>query len=245
MNKILIANGCSFTAGQDLDPNNINQCGEKAWPRWVADHFKYNWVNMAVGSSGNEQISRSTILVISNLIELDKFNPEDIVVCILWSGFARHEYWCEDNGCHRSLSLSSKVFGKFSYKIRKYIEACSLMQPDNYSNYKNLYYIYTLAKFLESYKIKYYFGNAIRPFIKPEQFSGHPNLVNEYKNLVHLYGSRKETHLGFYENEHTYKHILKDFPNTADGVHWDVTGHIEYANRFIKHMQEVDGRVGN
>jgi hypothetical protein len=245
MNKILIANGCSFTAGHGIDPNNVEECKEAAWPRWVADHYNYNWVNMAIGGSGNEQISRTTIITLSNLIEIDKVNPEDIIVCILWSGFDRYEYWSNKQGIHRSVSLNSKVLGSFSYEAKKYVEARSIMEPDNYSNYKNLYYIYTLAKFLDSYKIKYYFGNAIREFTQLHEFEAHPNLINEYSNLLNLYGNRKYSHLGFFDKDKVYKYILKDMPRTPDGFHWQIDGQKKYAMHFIEHMEQVDDRMGN
>ena len=245
MSKILIANGCSFTAGHGIDPNNFEECKEAAWPRWVADHYNYNWANMAVGSSGNEQISRSTIITISNLIEVDNFNPEDIVVCILWSGFDRYEYWSNEQGRHFSLSLNHKALGSFEYEAKKYVEAKSVIEPYDYSNYKNLYYIYTLAKFLESYKIKYYFANAISEFTQLEKFESHPQLKTEYSNLLNLYGNRKNNHLGFFDKEKLYTRILKDMPRTPDGSHWDVDGQKKYAMHFIENMEHVNVNSGD
>jgi hypothetical protein len=245
MSKILIANGCSFTAGHGIDPNNFEECREAAWPRWVADHYNYNWVNMAVGSSGNEQMSRSTIITISNLIEVDKCNPEDIIVCILWSGFNRYEYWSNQQGHHFSLSLNHKKLGSFEYEAKKYVEAKSVIEPDNYSNYKNLYYIYTLAKFLESYNIKYYFANAINEFTQLHEFEGHPNLKHEYSNLLNLYGNRKENHLGFFDKHKLYDNILKDMPRTIDGSHWGIDGQKKYAMHFIENMEIVNANSGH
>jgi hypothetical protein len=246
--KILIANGCSHTAGSDIDPENKFKCPESAWPRWVADHYNIPYLNIAAGSSGNEQICRSSIISISNIIENEKlYETSDIIVCILWSGFDRYEYWSNYQGCHRSMSLTStyKVSGDFLYEVGKYIESRSLIEPESYSNYKNLYHMYVLAKFLESYNIKYYFGNALKHFTPVSEFKAHVNLKYEYSNLLELYGNRKQNHLGFFDEDNTYKYILRDMPHTPDGVHWGIEGQQFYANHFIKHMEEVDGRMGN
>ena len=130
--KILIAGGDSHTAGQDIDKNNINNCPQLAWPRWVADHYNISWANLGMGSSGNEQISRTVITCVSRLIEIDKIDPKDIIVCIAWSGFDRYEYWDTQNGMHRSLSLSSAVFSNFPSDLKRYVEVRSMIDPPNY-----------------------------------------------------------------------------------------------------------------
>lgn len=241
--KILLANGCSHTAGSDIDPDNMRSCAEQAWPRWVADHYKIPYVNIAEGGSGNEQISRSTILTISNLIDIDKVNPKDLIVTICWSGFDRYEYWSEDHQQIRSFALSSV---KSPYNpgelVKKYIEYRSLVEPENYSNYKNLYYIYNTAKFLELNNIKYYFSSALNSFIPPAQLESGSKIKEMYQNILNLYGKRIDNHLGFFDNRKTFRTYLQDVPRSEYGMgtHWGTEGQQKYANFFIEHMESIN-----
>jgi hypothetical protein len=248
--KLLLANGCSHTAGSDIDSNNLSRCVESAWPRWVADHYGIKFLNIAEPGSGNEQISRSTIMMVSNLIEFEKILPEDLSVCIAWSGFDRYEYWSDKHDQFKSYTINMVSDAKRKYNpgddVRKYIEYRTLIETSDYSQYKNLYYIYTTAKILDSYNLKYYFSNTYQTFQYPQQLKQSENLTNIYVNMLNLYGNRLENHLGFFDAEKTLKNILKNIPNSPYGFgHWGEDGQKEYAKHFIKHMEEVDGRMGN
>lgn len=241
--KLFLANGCSNTAGTDIDPNNLVKCPEEAWPRWVADHYKSPYVNIAEPGSGNETISRSTITTVSNIIEMDKFPANNLVVLISWSGFDRYEYWDSEKQDHRSHALSStSVVKKPNKLVTDYINLRSLMEPDDYSNYKNLFYIYTTAKILESYGVQYYFSNCLNPFTLPEKLNLSGNLSGLYKNALDLYGSRMEKHLGFWKDCDTFQSVLQHIPRSPYGnkYHWGREGQQFYAEHFIKHMESVN-----
>jgi hypothetical protein len=241
--KLLLANGCSHTAGSDIDPENMRYCAEKAWPRYVADHFKIPYVNIAEGGSGNEQINRSTILTISNLIDIDEFDPKNLIVNILWSGFDRYEYWSDQHQQIRSFALSST---RSPYNpgeiVKKYIEYRSLVEPEHYSFYKNLYYIYNTAKFLESYGIKYYFACGLNSFQHPSEIQNGIKLKEMYCNLLELYGDRIDKHLAFFDNSKSFRTYLQDVPRSKYGMgtHWDDIGQQKYAEFFIKHIESID-----
>jgi hypothetical protein len=239
--KILLANGCSNTAGTDIDPNNLQKCGEEAWPRWVAEHYNIPYVNIAEVGSGNEQISKSTIITVSNLIEIDKFSHDDLTVAICWSGFDRYEYWDSDKNKHKSFSLSStSVVNKPKDIVKKYIEIRSLMEPQDYSNYKNLYYMYTTARVLESYGIKYYFSNCLNSFEHPDRLKTTDEIMEIYTNLLNLYGSRIEKQMGFWNTNELFTSLLDKTPRSpyGNGYHWGREGQQLYATKFIEHMEK-------
>jgi hypothetical protein len=246
--KLLIANGCSNTAGSDIDPNNLRYCAEKAWPRWVADHFGWDQMNIAQGGSGNEQISRSTIITIANLIEKQNKNPEDIVVTVCWSGFDRYEFWDVKENLHKSFALSSTHTPYVPEPmVKQYIELRSLIEPEYYGNYKNLYYMYTLTKFLESYGIEYYFANCLKSFVRPKDFKGPNNLRGEYFNLLDLYGrNRIERHLGFFDVDKTFLKYLQGTPKSplGFGMHWGEEGQKKYAKFFVDHIERLSKTPG-
>lgn len=242
--KILLANGCSHTAGVDIDPNKLHRCPELTWPRWVSDHYGYQYVNIAMGGAGNEQISRSTIVAIGNMIELEKKDPKDIVVAICWSGFNRYEYWHAEDQKHKSFSLNIAKSPYTPEEIYlKYIQARSMVETEDYANYKNLYYMHTLAKVLESYGVEYYFANCLQTFTQPRDFKGSNNLRSEYYNLLELYGNKIPKHLAFFEKEKTFFEHLQGTPKSPHGLgmHWGEEGQKKYAELFIKHIETHGG----
>jgi hypothetical protein len=256
--KFLLANGCSHTAGADIIPPGGFKAGQEAgdpdeaWPRWVARHFNIFNVNIAKSGSGNEQISRSTIMYVSEMLEFKKVDPKDFMVCIMWSGFDRYEYWCPDKQAHRSGNLSMTVFAenfrqylhshRMSKLVREYITYRSLIETEQYSNYKNLYHMYITATFLESKGIEYYFSNGVNRFTSINKIKEN-NLKKLYSDMLSLYGgNRIRRHLGFDDRSLVFSEFLKNkgIPYSPHGnkSHWGTDGQKEYAKLFIKHIED-------
>jgi hypothetical protein len=243
--KILFANGDSNTIGAELNPHNIYQDPQNAWPRWLSDKYNIPYVNIAVGGSGNEQICRSTITYISAMIELDNYKPEDIFVVILWTSFNRYEYWSYDERSHRSNSINSTHDPKGN--VRKYVEYKTLIESDPYMQYKNLYYIYNTAKFLESYGIKYFFANSLKTFMTPDEFDESEEQIEmkiEYRILYEIYSKRISEHLAFHNKEDLFRDYL-----TAKGCaltdlgfkkHFSIEGQQAYAE-FLNKKINITG----
>lgn len=245
--KLLIANGCSHTAGTEIDPDNLKFCHDKVWPKFVADHHKMGYINIAEPGAGNEQISRSTILFLADLIENKRVDPSTLVVTILWSGFDRYEYWSEQFKSIKSFALTT-VFGfNPGETVKKYIEYRSLVEPKEYSYYKNLYYIYNTAQFLESYGIKYYFACGLNSFAHPSQLQ-QQEIKEIYCKMLDIYGSlRIDNHLAFFDNNEAFRSYLQSTPRSPYGgnTHWGEEGQKKYAELFIKHMEKVDADSRN
>lgn len=77
--KLLIASGCSYTA------NNGN------WPGPLSNLLNCNLVNYGVPSVGNGRISRNVIYGVTEALK--NYNPEEILVGIVWSGSNRVELY--------------------------------------------------------------------------------------------------------------------------------------------------------
>jgi hypothetical protein len=255
--KFLLANGCSHTAGSDIKPSGGFKLGQpwgdptEAWPRWVADHFGITNFNIAVPGSSNEQISRSTIMHVSELVELNQVDPKDLIVCIMWSGFNRYEYWCPDQYMHKSTNLVMLEKNKPWWRqignrqpsalVKDYIKLKSLIEDEYYCYYKNLYHMYNTAIFLESKGIEYYFSNGINHFISVNNMKTHDNLKHLYHDMLLFYGEKRiDKHLGFFKYEMTFGKYLKDkgIPTINEHSHWGTDGQKEYANLFIKHIED-------
>ena len=45
---ILVSNGCSHTAGAELEYASQGECYEKAWPKYLADSLGYEHINLSM-----------------------------------------------------------------------------------------------------------------------------------------------------------------------------------------------------
>ena len=112
--KHIIVGGCSFT------------WGDQSWAEALGNSIPdCKIVNTAMGSSGNEMISRRVIHKIEELEKQFRFNDENILVGIMWSSYSRNVYYAETK------DEINKVFWPNHYKIWKY--------KDNIEKYCDLY----------------------------------------------------------------------------------------------------------
>lgn len=83
--KILISSGCSFT----------DTSWDKTWPIYLAEYFpQAKRKELGLGSSGNGLISRKVIYQVSEALK--KYQPDEILVGIMWSNRDRHEFYTQD-----------------------------------------------------------------------------------------------------------------------------------------------------
>lgn len=88
MSKVLITGGCSFSICFENDVST--------WPihlyKILQQHGYTEHISKAMGSQGNGLISRGIIYAVSKALE--SYNPEDILVGVMWSGSNRLDYRC-------------------------------------------------------------------------------------------------------------------------------------------------------
>ena len=61
MQKSLLVNGCSHTAGAELEYPGQGICYEKAWGKHLADKLNYEYFNYATSGASNARIVRKKI----------------------------------------------------------------------------------------------------------------------------------------------------------------------------------------
>jgi hypothetical protein len=236
----LLANGCSFTAGTDSTQEKQKYNIDISWAKFLAESLNMEYANIATPGEGNEYIYMSTIDWVNK-------NPtNNLFVCILWSGFERFLTW--DNGEHKSHSLYSITMRPTSTFAKSYVESKALMENYEYLIYKNLFYIYMTAVFLERYKIKYCFMNAFDGFTHPDNITN-KKIRELYITLLENYGDRIPNHLGFINREEMYSPYLREIlkiPNAPYGTktHWGENGQSEYSKLLHKHITH-NGILGN
>jgi len=89
MSKILITSGCSFS---ECISEHITTWPKHLYNILVGHGYKQH-ISCAMGSQGNGLISRHAIYKV--IKSLETYNPQDILVGIMWSNCDRFDYRCD------------------------------------------------------------------------------------------------------------------------------------------------------
>ena len=92
---LLVSNGCSHTAGAELEYASQGDCYEKAWPKHLADSLYYDHINLSMSGASTNRIVRTTYEFIYNWIKQGK-SVKDVFIVILWPGVYRTEIYLEE-----------------------------------------------------------------------------------------------------------------------------------------------------
>ena len=69
---ILVSNGCSHTAGAELEYAYQGECYDRAWPKHLADSLDYDHINLSMSGASTNRIVRTTYEFIYNWIKQGK-----------------------------------------------------------------------------------------------------------------------------------------------------------------------------
>lgn len=89
--KVLLTAGCSFSECINYDQNHNED--NKTWPVFLREKLGTEHYSEAMGSQGNGLVSRRVQYRISELLKT--YQPEDILVGIMWTGRDRFEFYFE------------------------------------------------------------------------------------------------------------------------------------------------------
>lgn len=92
---LLFSNGCSHTAGAELEYACQGACYDKAWPKHLAESLGHDHFNMAMSGASTNRILRTTYEFIYDWIKQGK-STKDLLVIIMWPGIYRTEIYLEE-----------------------------------------------------------------------------------------------------------------------------------------------------
>ena len=167
---ILIANGCSHTAGAELEAPLQGECYEKAWPKKLGNKLSFTkTINLAVSAASGQRVSRTTIEHIGKLKLEPGYDASRLFVIISWPGLYRTEIFNTviDEGGFWDKNWMPLVAGN----DETYKKACSksayifykswLMRLNKTQETVRFYSdVLLLQNFLKQNSIKYLFWNA-------------------------------------------------------------------------------------
>ena len=88
---LLLANGCSHTAGAEIEYELQGTCYEKAYAKHTAELLGWDYENIANSGASQERIIRTTIDWIGKNYKI--YKNKEIFVVIMWSGPSRIEFY--------------------------------------------------------------------------------------------------------------------------------------------------------
>ena len=166
---ILLANGCSHTAGAEIEAPLQGECYEKAWPKKLADSLGYEPINLAISGASDDRVVRTTIDCLGKLKKSPNYNPSKIFVVVSWPGLYRTElyqtepdepgFW--DAGWMPMVVGNEETYKQQCSKIAfLYYKAWVLRQNHYQACIKFYSNVLLLQNILISNKIKYLFWNS-------------------------------------------------------------------------------------
>ena len=88
---ILLTNGCSHTAGAEIEFEMQGECFNKAWPFHLANDLGFESINFSISGASADRVVRTTIEYFLKKQTESNFNPKQYFVTIAWPGLYRTE----------------------------------------------------------------------------------------------------------------------------------------------------------
>jgi Family of unknown function (DUF6071) len=86
--KLLVANGCSNTRGEELEDS-----ATQAWPCILSQLLGIDFVNLGCDGGSNRRIVRATVASLEDICRDRSLAPNEVLVVCLWTHPTRHEYY--------------------------------------------------------------------------------------------------------------------------------------------------------
>ena len=198
--KILYANGCSWTAGDGIqyDPVLNIPSPAVAWPftrklNWaqvLSKVINRRCINQATGGGSNLRMVRTTCDFIHNL---DKENYKDTIVILGWTTPERSEVYIEENNIkqwciYNSMQKFSAYKTPFSKSMVSEIDSLQKKQiiyTDNYmTHYTYLFQqMFLMSNMLENLNIRYLFFHSLPWMCDLDKFNVTEIFKKQIQNL--------------------------------------------------------------
>lgn len=256
--KKVVAGGCSFTAGAELADHSpiwpfsgcIRFKGESTWAHWVQRKLYTNAVvdNVAMPGSDFGSCVRRVVFHIDNLLK--SYQPQEIVVVVMWTSFLRREYlrilpkdkipFFEDDEDKFWCSLPSDAEGYLNWKSETVKQRKDLINDEHLKrtvldfyrkradNTNIIYYPLQQIEYLMSYLnlqgVKFYFTSAFDDFNRYVNYERESNIFIDSMvkrlNLDNIIHT--EDNLGFndWSVKRGYKCGPRSHPLEAAHKHW-------------------------
>lgn len=215
---ILLANGCSHTAGAEIEYPVQGACYQRAWPKKLAILLNYSSTNLAVSGASDDRVARTTIDCLGKLKNQPNYDPKKIFVAIAWPGLFRTEifknsdyepgFW--DDGWMPIVAGNDETYKtQSSPSAYAYYRAWMLRNNIRQETVRFYSNVLLLQNILISNNIKYIFWNASgnvpqdnRGYLNEVYRKRFPFLLDRQRSLTELLHSTGFKHSEFAKYGH-------------------------------------------
>ena len=167
MQKSLLVNGCSHTAGAELEYPGQGRCYEKAWGRYLADKLDFEYHNYANSGASNARIVRTTYDFIFEYAK-KKRDFKDLFVIIMWPGFYRtelhfekkYDYNWDDGWLPLVVGNDKRYFETFPAPLYNYYQGWVTYTDNTMAAIEFYGHVLNLQNLFKRYGVKHLFINA-------------------------------------------------------------------------------------
>jgi len=238
---LLLANGCSHTAGAEIEETMLDKCYEKAWPRHLADKLNCEYINLAVSGASNHRVIRTTMDFIGQRI-LNKQSLQDIFAVICWPGAYRTELYIEEQSGEYNNNIygwqplvvgNNHIYKNFRRDVYNYYKYWAMTYTYEQALTQYVMDIITLQNYFTTFQIPYLFWRASNTRLDiSSTFSSYIVQVNrkrfpsavkpksDYTSLLEYYGCKPSPYTA-------YNHFGED-------------GHIKFSELLFEYIQEKE-----
>lgn len=244
---MLFANGCSHTAGAEIEFENQNCCHEKAWPKHLADSLNMEWTNISLSGGSAERIIRTTIQWFGE----ESSRIKNTFVVIGWPGPWRSEIklnkkvnfnlpkkllksdaqWQTIVVGNNESYLKLVNSGCLTKDFYKYYQYWCLLGTDEQSWINYFTDIICLQSYLKSLRIPYLFFHTSSALL----------VSDEYFSFSKQIDTRFWMNSPFKEDDSFYKILEKNFKYAPKSImnHFGEDGHQAWAKILEKKVRLI------
>lgn len=167
---ILMANGCSHTAGAEIEHPQQGECYDKAWPKFLAEKLDAEKCdNLSMSGASCHRVVRTTFEYLHEHAQKYNYNFKNLFIVILWPGWYRTEIHSEDNNKQNFFDngWAPLVTGNddayketFEFNDYQYYRSWVTSIDRHHHIIDYLHQILLLQNTFQKYGIKYLFWNA-------------------------------------------------------------------------------------
>ena len=233
---LLLANGCSHTAGAEIEYELQGYCYEKAYSKYCAENLGWQYENIAASGASQERIIRTTIDWVGK--NYKRYKNKEIFVVIMWSGPGRTEFY--DGRLHQYIQIVpnndvvyKKQFTNTQYTYYKSYVAVQNRQAQITKWYNN---IILLQAYLRNLNINYLFLNATETL--PQNSS---NISDQLLPIAAQINYKKYPWATMPENSYfnlLSKRGFKCPSHAPSGGHLGEDAHKYYGDYLAKYIEE-------
>lgn len=195
MERVLVINGCSHSAGSEIPGRWIGdgrECRDNSFGALLAKRLDRKPIHLAIPGGSNDWISRTSMSWVGDNFEKIKNNELDVLFLVHWTGAERWEYRFSESAFetpfvdhdhdtfYRNLTIGHNQvdsLNDFSKSVYKTFTKMFASSQDFWSDNK-MRNVISLQSFLQVMKIPYWFGNAFDSFVQTKTSASMTKLID-------------------------------------------------------------------